>query len=134
MSTEWDDLIKDLAILNGWGNKDQGYKELCASTALTNLWSIVESKLNPTTDNLLRLRELMEEYETEYYNECVRPKILEKMKDQRSDAEKRHTYEMTKEIIELKVRVLKLEAALEKCKCGLYQTCDICKKYQERQR
>ena len=132
MSTEWDDLIKDLAILNGWGNKDQGYKELCASTALTNLWSIVESKLNPTTDNLLRLRELMEEYETEYYNECVRPKILEKMKDQRSDAEKKHTYVMTKEIIELKVRVLKLEAALEKCKCGLYQTCDICKKYQER--
>lgn len=133
MSTEWDGLIKDLAILNGEGNKDEGYKELCASTALTNLWSIVENKLCPTTHNLLRLRELMEEYETEYYNECVRPKILEKMKDERSEAEKRHTYEMTKEIIALKVRVLKLEASLEKCKCGLYQTCDICKKFQERQ-
>jgi hypothetical protein len=24
------------------------------------------------------------------------------------------------------------EASLETCKCGLYQTCDICKMYQER--
>jgi len=132
MSSEWDGLIKDLAVLNGDGNRDQGYKDLCSSTALTNLWSIVENDLKPKTHHLLRLRELMEEYETEYYNECVRPKVLAKMEDTRSEAEKQHTYEMTKEIIALKMRVLKLEAALEKCKCGLYQTCDICKKYQER--
>lgn len=132
MSTEWDSLIKDLAILNGEGNKDQEYKDLCASTALMNLWSIVDNNLKPKTNNLLRLRELMEEYETEYYNECVRPFILKKMEDTRSEAEKKHTYEMTQEIIALKMRVLKLEASLEKCKCGLYQTCDICKKYQER--
>jgi hypothetical protein len=59
------------------------------------------------------------------------------MNDDKAEAEKKHTYEMTKEIIELKIRVLKLEASLsigsDRCKCGLYQSCDICKKYQERQ-
>jgi hypothetical protein len=147
MSSEWDSLIRDLAILNGEGNKDQAYKDLCASTALTTLWSIVENHLKPKTKNLLRLRELMEEYETEYYNEVVRPI---------SEAEKKLTHDPDETVVSgivckpcgkelppmtmtehLNGRGCPCEKKnrspqLKQCKCGLYQTCDICKKYQER--
>ena len=123
MSTEWDGLINDLAILNGEGNRDQGYKELCSSTALTNLWSIVEKNLKPSTAHLQRLRELLEVYETEYYNEVVKPKIVAKIEDTRSEAEKAREYKMTLLMLQLgvrsvrmEVRISALEALLEGCK------------------
>ena len=101
MSTEWDDLIKDLAVLNGTDKRDQEYKNLCAGTALINLWSILENDTKPTAYNLHRLRELLKEHEPDCYEKSVVPK-------------------------------LKKKEAKSKCTCGLYQTCGICKKYQER--
>jgi hypothetical protein len=123
MTDEWDFLIRDLAILNGDGNKKQEYKDLCASTALTTLWSIVENDMRPTPQHLRKLRDLIEEYETGYYHQVIKPKM---------EAEKKHLIEMEQDNLALKQRILKLEALLGKCKCGLYQTCDICKKYQQR--
>jgi hypothetical protein len=128
MSTEWDSLIKDLAVLNGKDNKDQKYKDLCASTALTNLWSIVENDLKPKTHNLLRLRELMEEYDPEFYKDCVVSTINLKYQTE--------LIRLREEVDDLKTKLhektIPEPSKKPKCSCGLYQTCDICKKFQKR--
>jgi len=142
MSTEWDSLINDLAVLNGTGDKDQEYKDLCSGTALTCLWSILEGDLKPSAVNLHRIRELIKEHSPEYYEEAVVPVMKEK-ELARIVAEVKTK---AKTIPEMVIADLKAEGwttdgvvlfppkepKKPKCSCGLYQTCDICKKYQER--
>ena len=101
MATEWDDLINDLATLNGFRNKDQEYKDLCASTALTNLWAIVEMGMKPTGKNLEVLRGLMKEHDKEYYKSVVVPYVKKK-------------YEAEKERLVKEAEELKKAAAAEK--------------------
>ena len=90
MSTEWNDIVKNVAVLNGEGDRCQAYKDLCAGSLLVHLWSVAERGIAPSEDDIKRLRELIKKYEPEAY-----------------------------------------ETAVAKC-CGLYQTCDKCKKFQPR--
>jgi hypothetical protein len=126
MATEWDDLIKDLAVLNGSGNRDQEYKDLSAATALSNLWAIVEMELKPTAKNLEVLRGLMKEHDEQYYKDNVVPYVKKKY-----EAEKER---LTKEAKALKceVGIFHIDLTDKTCQCGLYQGCDVCKKFQDR--
>lgn len=57
MSTEWDDLIKDLQSLK---RKERGeeYWDLCLDSAISLLWSVIHHGIKPEMRNILALREL----------------------------------------------------------------------------
>jgi hypothetical protein len=132
MSTNWSDLVMNIAVLNGEGDRCQAYKDLCASTLLLHLWSLAEHRLAPPIDNIHRLRDLVKTYNPEAYESIVKPAVAKR-------------YEAEKDRIKAEVALLKWTcqvndrkqraesaAATATCSCGLYQTCDICKKFQPR--
>ena len=52
MSTEWDDLIKDLQSLK------RKERDLCLDSAISLLWSVTHHGIKPEMRNILALREL----------------------------------------------------------------------------
>jgi len=100
MSTEWNDIVKNVAVLNGEGNRDQSYKDLCAGSLLCHLWSVAESGIAPSKDDIQRLRDLIKEYEPEHYETTVKPVVKAK-------------YEAEKERIAADAAALKWIAANE---------------------
>jgi hypothetical protein len=100
MSTEWNDIIKNVAVLNGEGDRCQAYKDLCSGSLLCHLWSVAESGIAPSKDDIQRLRDLIKEYEPEHYETTVKPVVKAK-------------YEAEKERIAADAAALKWIAANE---------------------
>jgi hypothetical protein len=98
MSTEWNDIVKNVAVLNGAGNRDQSYKDLCSGSLLCHLWSVAESGIAPSKDDIQRLRDLIKEYEPEHYETTVKPVVKAK-------------YEAEKDRITAEAAALKAAAA-----------------------
>ena len=98
MSTQWNDLVKNVAVLNGDGDRSQDYKDLCAGSLLCHLWSVAESNIAPSKDDIQRLRDLVKAYEPEHYESTVRPVVKAK-------------YEAEKDRIAAEVAALKTTAA-----------------------
>lgn len=78
MSTNWNDLVKNIAVLNGDGDRSQDYKDLCAGALLVHLWSLAEHRLAPSTDDTQRLRDLIKTYDPEAYESIVKPAVKAK--------------------------------------------------------
>lgn len=57
MSTEWDDLIKDLQSLKR-KERDEEYRDLCLDSAISLLWSVIHQGIKPEMRNIVALREL----------------------------------------------------------------------------
>jgi len=83
MSTEWNDLVKNVAVLAGEGDRCQAYKDLCFGTLLTQLWSITEEGLKPSADDAQRIRDIIKRYDPETYEGLVMPVMKNKYESER---------------------------------------------------
>jgi len=160
MSTEWDDLVKSLFVSLDL-NEARDKRDLYHQSMVGELLAIAKGGLQPSEKNISDLEKLLDDTdEFDRLTECTECGWEGNPQDKRdhdcdvssSESEEEDTYDPDTTVVSgivckscgkelppmtmtehLNGRGCPCEKSqLKKCKCGLYQTCDICKKYQER--